>query len=95
MELPDHMQEVVGRNPHPESKLVGLEPLTIGLVPPQGVLALLDPVFYLGRSVIDLDHLAGWQSGVGDHKTDPGKSSPGCHSILTTTRRGRLQLLAG
>ena len=59
IELPDHMQEVVGQNPHLQPGLVGLEPLATGFVPAQGVLAFLDPVFDLGPAVIDLDHLTG------------------------------------
>ena len=48
------MQKVVGQNPHLQPGLVGLEPLTASLVPAQGVLPFLDPVFYLGPAVIDL-----------------------------------------
>ena len=75
IELPDHMQEVVGQNPHLQPGLVGLEPLATGLVPAQGVLAFLDPVFHLAPAVIDLDHLTGRQPGVGDHKADAGEQA--------------------
>src|SRR5208337_3437289 len=67
------MQKVVGQNPHLQHGLVGLEPLAAGLIPTQGVFAFLDPVFYLGPAIIDLDHLTGRQPGVGDHKADPGE----------------------
>jgi len=67
------VQEVVGQNPHLQPGLVGLEPLAAGLVPAQGVFALLDSVFYIPPAIIDFDHLGGWQSGVGDHKIDPGE----------------------
>jgi hypothetical protein len=73
VELPDHVEEVVGQNPHLEPGLVGLEVLATGLVPPESVLSFLDPVFYLGPAIIDLDHLAGRQPGVGDHQADPGE----------------------
>ena len=56
IELADHMQEVVGQKPHLQPGLVGLEPLAAGFVPTQGVLPFLDPVFYLGPAVIDLDY---------------------------------------
>ena len=77
VKLPDHMQEVIGQNPHLQPGLVGLEPLATGLVPPQSVLPFLDPVFHICPAVIDFDHLTGRQPGVGDHKTDPGKTRPG------------------
>ncbi|MDV2502390.1 MAG: hypothetical protein RX318_00335 [bacterium] len=44
VELPKHVQEVVGQNPHLQPGLVGLETVATGLVPVQDVLALLDPV---------------------------------------------------
>ncbi len=71
IELADHVQEVVGQNPHLETGLVGLEPLATGFVPTQGVLAFFDPVFHIPPAVIDLDHFTGRQPGVGDHKADP------------------------
>ena len=73
IKLPDHMQEIVGQNPHLQPGLVGLEPLATGFVPPKSVLPFLDPVFDLGPAVIDLDHLPGRKPGVGDHKANPGK----------------------
>jgi len=45
--------------------------LATGLVPTQGVLAFLDPVFHIPSTTIDLGHLAGREPGVGKHKTDP------------------------
>ena len=75
VELPNHVQEVVGQNPHLQPGLVGLEPLATGLVPAQGVFALLDPVFHIPPAVIDLDHLAGRQPGVGNHKADAGEQA--------------------
>jgi hypothetical protein len=59
IELPDHVQEVVSQNPHLSPGLVGLEPLATGLVPVQGVFALLDPDFDLCTAIIDLGQLAG------------------------------------
>jgi len=73
VKLPDHMQEVAGQNPHLQAGLVGLEPLATGFVPPKSVLSFLDPVFYLGSAIIDLDHFTGRHPGVGDHKSDPGE----------------------
>ena len=61
IELPDHVQEVVGQNPHLQPGLVGLETLATGLVPAQGVLALFDPVFDLCPAIIDLDHFTSMQ----------------------------------
>jgi hypothetical protein len=49
IELRHHMQEVVGQNPHLQPGLVGFEALAAGLVPAQGVFALLDPVFRIPR----------------------------------------------
>ena len=51
IELPDHMQKVVGQNHHLQPGLVGLERLATGLVLAQGVLPFLDPVFDLGPPV--------------------------------------------
>src|SRR5208282_104896 len=79
---------------HLQPGLVGLKPLATGLVPTQGVLALLDSVFYIPPAVIDLGHLAGRQPGTGDHKTYTGEQLARCHSILATTRRDLLQLFA-
>ena len=39
----------------------------------QCVFALLDTVFHIPPAVIDLDHLAGREPGVGEHKADPGE----------------------
>jgi hypothetical protein len=46
IELPDHMQEVVGQNPHLQPGLVRLEALATGFVPAQGIF----PLFNLKRS---------------------------------------------
>ncbi len=73
IELPNHMEEIIGQNPHLQPGLVGLEPLPAGLVPTQSVFAFLDSVFHIAPPVVDLDHLAGWQPGVSDQKTDPGE----------------------
>lgn len=70
IKLADHVQEVVSQNSHLEPGLIGLEPLTSGFVPAQGVLAFLAPVFDLCPAIIDLGHLTGWQPGVGHHKTE-------------------------
>ena len=59
IELTDHMQEIVGQNPHLQPGLVGLEPLATGLVPAKRVLPFLDPVFDLCPAVIDLDYFTG------------------------------------
>ena len=61
IELPDHMEKVVGQNPHLQPGLIGLETLATGLVPAQDVLALFDPVFDFSPAVIDLDHFTGRQ----------------------------------
>jgi hypothetical protein len=52
VEFPDHVEEVVSQKPHLQPRLVGLEALATGLIPPQGVLSFLDPVFYLGPDII-------------------------------------------
>ena len=70
------MQEVVGQTPNFQPGLIGLKALPAGLVPVQGVLPLLDPVFDLGPAVIDLDHLPGREPGVADHKADPEEQLP-------------------
>ena len=67
------MQEVAGQNPHLQPGLVGFEALADGLSPAQGILPFLDPVFYLGPAVIDLDHLAARGLGVGHHKANAGE----------------------
>ena len=82
IELPDHMQEVVSQNPHLQPGLIGLETLATGLVPAQGVLSLLNPVFHIPPPVIDLDYLAGWQSGVGHHS---GRSGEGRWRLMPST----------
>jgi len=61
MELPDHIKEVAGQNPHLQPGLVGLKTLAAGFVPAQGVFAFLDPVLHLASAVIDLDDLASWE----------------------------------
>jgi len=73
VELPDHVEEVVSQKPNLQPGLVGLEALATGLIPPQGVLSFLEPVFYLPPAVIDLGHLAGRQPETGDHKPDTGE----------------------
>jgi len=73
IETPDQVEEVVSQKPHIQPGLVGLEALATGLIPPQGVLFFLDPVFYLSPTIIDLDHFPGRQSGVGNQKADAGE----------------------
>jgi len=50
-ELPDHMQEVVGQNPHLQPSPVGFKPQAAGLVPTESILALLNPVFHIPTGV--------------------------------------------
>jgi hypothetical protein len=73
IELPDHVQEVVGQNSHLQPGLVGFKALAAGLVPAQGVFAFFDPVFHIPPAVLDLGHLAAREPGVGDHKADAGE----------------------
>jgi hypothetical protein len=73
VERPDHMQEVAGQNPHLPPGRVSVEALTAGFVPAQGVFAILDPIFHIPAAVIDLDHLAGLEPVVGEHKAEPGE----------------------
>jgi hypothetical protein len=56
-----------------QPSLVGLKPLAAGLVPTESILSLLNPVFHIPPAVIDFDHLAGREPGVGDHKTYAGE----------------------
>jgi len=41
VELPDHVQQIVGHGSHFQPDLVGLETMTASLVPAQGVLRLI------------------------------------------------------
>jgi len=47
--------------------------LATGFVPPQAVLAFLNPVFYLSSAIIDFDHSPGRKPGVGNYKADAGE----------------------
>jgi len=82
IEMTDQVQDVVSQNPHLQPGLIGLETLATGLVPAQGVLSLLNPVFHIPPPVIDLDYLAGWQSGVGHHS---GRSGEGRWRLMPST----------
>jgi hypothetical protein len=64
------MLEVVSQNPNLQPGLVGLKTLAAGLVPTESILALLNPVLHISPAVIDHDHPAGREPGVGEHKTD-------------------------
>ena len=66
IELSDHVQEVVGQNPHFQPGLVGLKTLATGLVPAQSVFAFLNPVFHLAPAL------------GGGSRTAPMISSPIC-----------------
>ena len=59
IELPDHMQEVVGQNSHLQAGLISFKTLAVCLVPAEGILALLDPVFYFGPALLSLPGLTG------------------------------------
>jgi len=71
VELPKHVQEVVGQNPHLQPGLVGLETMATGLVPAQGVLALLDPVLDIAPAIVDLDQLRPVEPGIGHDEANP------------------------
>jgi len=66
IELPDHMQQVVGQNSHLQTSLVSFKALATGLVPAQGIFALFDPIFDLGPAVIDLEHFTGLLDDCGE-----------------------------
>ena len=56
VELPEQVQEIVCQKPHLQPGLVGFKAMATCFVPAQGVLALLDPVFYLCPVMVDLDY---------------------------------------
>ena len=56
IELAEQVQEIVRQKPHLQPGLVGLKAMATRFVPAQGVLALLDPVFYLCPAIVDLDY---------------------------------------
>jgi hypothetical protein len=62
IELPDHMQKIIGQNPHLQPSMVGLETLATGLVPAQGVLAFFDAVLHIAPAIVNFDHLTGRKS---------------------------------
>ena len=62
IEPTDHMQEIVGQNPHLQPGLVGFKALAAGLVPAQGIFPLLDPVFHVAPAIVNFDHFTGWKS---------------------------------
>ena len=55
VELPEQVQEIVGQKPHLQSDLVGLKGMATRFVQAQGIIALLDPVFYLSPAILELD----------------------------------------
>jgi len=59
IELPDHMEKVLGQHPHLQPGLVALEALATGLVPPQSVLPFFDPILDLCPAIVDLEHFTG------------------------------------
>ncbi len=73
VELPKHVQKIVGQNPHLQPGLVGLETMATGLVPAQGVLALLDPVLDIAPAIVDLDHLRPVEPGIGHDEASLGE----------------------
>ena len=73
VELPKHVQEVVGQDPHLQPGLVGLETMATGLVPTQGVFALFDPVLDIAPAIVDLDHLRPVKPGIGHDEANPGE----------------------
>tara|TARA_B100000809_G_scaffold39526_1_gene34598 strand:+ start:188 stop:349 length:162 start_codon:yes stop_codon:yes gene_type:complete len=50
------VQEIERQKPHLQPGLVGLKAMATRFVPAQGVLALLDPVFYLCPVMVELDY---------------------------------------
>jgi len=53
---PDQMEQVVCEKAHLQPGFVRPEPVAARLVPAQGVLAFLDPVFNISSPVVHLDH---------------------------------------
>ena len=51
MELPDHMEQVVGQRSHFQPGLVGFKSVAAGLVPAQSVLGLFDSIFNIGLAI--------------------------------------------
>ena len=66
------MKKIVGQNPHLQPGVIRLESRAARLVPPEGILALLDPVLNLCPAVICLDDLASSKPGVCHDEPDPG-----------------------
>jgi len=76
VELPEHVQEVVGQDPHEQAGLVGCESTATRLVPTQRGLPLFDPVLNVAASVVHLNHFPGRQLGIDHDESDPGKEFP-------------------
>ncbi len=83
VEPPEHVKQVVGQGPHLEAGTVGPEAVAAGLVPPQGVLPLLDPVLDISPAIVDLHHLRPREPGIGHDETDLREQLPlGPFSLL-------------
>lgn len=71
MEVPDHLQQVVGQSPHLQPGLVGFKPVIAGLVPMEGVFGLFGRVFHIDSAIVDPHHFPGRKGGVGDDEAHP------------------------
>lgn len=65
IEPPDHVQKVIGRNPHLQPGGIGLETLAAGLVPALRVLTFLDPIFTIPPALPAIITLAALSVGTG------------------------------
>lgn len=72
-DLPDEMQDAVGKASHKEPGLIGHKAVAARFIPPEGVLSLLDPCLDLGSAVVDQDDVFGFQPRVGDDKAYAGE----------------------
>src|SRR5271157_350733 len=88
VELPKHVEEIVGQYCHKQTGLVGSESMATRLVPAERVLPLFDPVLNVPTTVVHLDHFPGRELRVGYDESDPREEFPivplnlGDHSTL-------------
>jgi len=69
----DHMEQVIRQTSDDEPCLICCKPMTTRLVPSQGILSLFDPVFNLGTTIVDRNHLVRLKIRVCHNESDTRK----------------------
>ncbi len=82
------MEQIIGETSDEKPDLIRCKSMAARLVPSEGVLSLLYPVFDLSPTIVDRDHLFRFKIRVGHNKSDTGEELTNMPFYLTDNPSG-------